>query len=43
MAAQGEQEPGVVDIDGGLLDPMAQDEEVEQEMLDLEGQEQFPP
>ena len=26
-----------------LLDPMAQDEEVEQEMLVVEGQEQFPP
>ena len=43
MAAQGEREPGVVDMDGGLLDPMAQDEEVEQEMLVVEEQEQSPP
>ena len=43
MAAQGERELGVVDMEGGLLDPMAQDEEVEQEMLVVEEQEQFPP
>ena len=43
MAAQSEREPGVVDMDGGLLDPMAQDEEVGQEMLVVEEQEQFPP
>ena len=30
-------------MDGGLLDPMAQDEEAEQEMLVVEEQEQFPP
>ena len=43
MAAQGGREPGVVDMDGGLLDPMAQDEEVEQEMLVVEEEEQFFP
>ena len=43
MAAQGEREPGVVDMEGGLLDPMAQDEEVEQEMLVVEEEEQFFP
>ena len=36
MAAQGERVSGVVDMDGGLADPMAQDEEVEQEMLVVE-------
>ena len=43
MAAQGEREPGVVDMEGGLLDPMAQDEEVEQEMLVVEEEQFFPP
>ena len=43
MAAQSEREPGVVDMEGGLLDPMAQDEEVEQEMLVVEEEQFFPP
>ena len=43
MAAQSEREPGDIDMGEGLLDPMAQDEEIEQEMLVVEGQEQFPP
>ena len=45
MAAQGERVSGAVEIDAmcSLLDPMAQDEEVEQQMLVVEGQEQFPP
>ena len=41
MAAQGERVSGVVDMDGGLLDPMVQDGEAEQEMLVVEEQEQF--
>ena len=43
MAAQSEREPGVIDMGEGLLDPMAQDEEVEQEMLDVEEEQFFPP
>ena len=43
MAAQGEREPGVVDMEGGLLDPMAQDKEVEQEMLVVEEEQFIPP
>ena len=43
MAAQDEREPGDIDMGEGLLDPMAQDEEVEQEMLVVEEQEQAPP
>ena len=43
MAAQSEREPGVVDMGEGLLDPMAQDEEVEQEMLVVEEEQFFPP
>ena len=43
MAAQSEREPGVVDMEGGLLDPMAQGEEVEQEMLVVEEEQFFPP
>ena len=42
MAAQDEQEPGVMDMGEGLLDPMAQDEEVEQEMLVVEEEQFFP-
>ena len=38
MAAQSEREPGE-----GLLDPMAQDEEVEQEMLVVEEEQFFSP
>ena len=41
MAAQGERVSEAIDM-SSLLDPMAQDEEVEQEMLVVEGQEQFP-
>ena len=41
MVAQGEREPGDIDMGEGLLDPMAQDEEVEQEMLVVEEEEQF--
>ena len=43
MAAQGERVSGVVGIDEVMLDPMAQDEIPEQEMLVVEEQEQFPP
>ena len=43
MAAQGERVSGVVEMDEVMLDPMAQDEEVEQEMLVVEEQEQSPP
>jgi len=43
MAAQGERVSGAIGMDGGLLDPMAQDEIPEQEMLVVEEQEQFPP
>ena len=42
MAAQGERELGDIVMGEGLLDPMAQDEEVEQEMLGV-GEEQFSP
>ena len=42
MAAQGERELGDIDMGEGLLDPMAQDEEVEQEMLGV-GEEQLAP
>ena len=42
MAAQGERELGDIDMGEGLLDPMAQDKEVEQEMLGV-GEEQFTP
>ena len=43
MAAQDERESGDIDMGEGLLDPMAQDEEVEQEMLVVEEEEQFFP
>ena len=43
MAAQGERVLGAIGMDGGLLDPMAQDKEVEQEMLVVEEEEQFFP
>ena len=43
MAAQDEREPGDIAMGEGLLDPMAQDEEVEQEMLVVEGEEFIPP
>ena len=43
MAAQSERELGAIDMGEGLLDPMAQDEEVEQEMLVVEEEEQFIP
>ena len=36
MAAQGERVSGTIGMDGGLLDPIAQDEEAEQEMLVVE-------
>ena len=41
MASQGEREPGVLEMDVGLVESMAQDESPEQEMLNE--QEQFPP
>ena len=41
MAFQGEQEPGVLEMDVELVESMAQDENPEQEMLVV--QEQFPP
>ena len=44
MAAQGERVSEAIDaICSSVLDPMAQDEEVEQEMLVVEEQEQFFP
>ena len=43
MAAQGERELGDIDMGEGLLDPMAQDEEVVQEMLVVEGEQLIPP
>ena len=43
MAAKSEREPGVIDMEGGLLDPMAQDEEVEQEMVVVEEEQSFAP
>ena len=43
MAAQSERKPGVIDMGEGLLDPMAQDEAVEQEMLVVEEEQFFPP
>ena len=43
MAAQDEREPGDIAMGEGLLDPMAQDEEVEQEMLVVEEEQFFPP
>ena len=43
MVAQGEREPADIDMGEGLLDPMAQDEEVEQEMLVVTMEEQFFP
>ena len=39
MASQGEREPGVVGMDEGVLESMAQDEIPEQEMLVVEEQE----
>ena len=36
MASQGEREPGVVDMDEGVLESMAQDGDPEQEMLVVE-------
>ena len=43
MAAQGERELGDIVMGEGLLDPMAQEEEVEQEMLVVEGEQFIPP
>ena len=43
MASQGEREPGVVGMDEGVLESMAQDGDPEQEMLVVEEQEQFFP
>ena len=43
MAAQDEREPGDIDMGEGLLDHMAQDEEVEQVMLVAEGEQFIPP
>ena len=43
MAAQDERELGDIAMGEGLLDPMAQDEEVEQEMLVVEGEQFIPP
>ena len=43
MAAQDEREPGDIAMGEGLLDPMAQDEEVEQEMLVVEEEQFIPP
>ena len=43
MAAQDEREPGDIAMGEGLLDPMAQDEEIEQEMLGVEGEQFIPP
>ena len=43
MAAQDEREPGDIDMGEGLLDPMAQDEEAEQVMLVVEGEQFIPP
>ena len=43
MAAQGERVPGVVDMCSLVGEPMAQDEDAEQEMLVVEEQEQSPP
>ena len=43
MAAQDERESGDIDMGEGLLDPMAQDEEVEQEMLGVEEEQFIPP
>ena len=43
MAAQGERELGDIVMGEGLLDPMAQEEEVEQEMLAVEGEQFIPP
>ena len=39
MASQGEREPGVVGMDEGVLESMAQDGDPEQEMLVVEEQE----
>ena len=39
MASQGERVPGVVGMDGGVLESMAQDGDPEQEMLVVEEQE----
>jgi len=39
MASQGEREPGVVDMDEGVLESMVQDGDPEQEMLVVEEQE----
>ena len=43
MAAQGERELGDIVMGEGLLDPMAQEEEIEQEMLVVEGEQLIPP
>ena len=43
MASQGEREPGVVGMDEGVLESMAQDGDPEQETLVVEEQEQFFP
>ena len=43
MAAQGERELGDIVMGEGLLDPMAQEEEIEQEMLVVEEEQFFPP
>ena len=43
MAAQGERELGGIVTGEGLLDPMAQDEEIEQEMLGVEEERFIPP
>ena len=39
MASQGEREPGVVEMDEGVLESMVQDGDPEQEMLVVEEQE----
>ena len=43
MAAQGEREPGGLMCSNSVLDPMAQEEEIEQEMLGVEEEQFFPP
>ena len=43
MAAQGERELGDIVMGEGLLDPMAQEEEIVQEMLVVEEEQFFPP
>ena len=43
MAAQGERELGDIVMGEGLLDPMAQEEEIVQEMLGVEKEQLIPP